>query len=135
MFGIIHQSNLSFGAVVKFFSMGFCVCVVTGFMIQGLLVHGWAKKKPIDLILRQYAYLKVMFLYFFISKEREDQKRKRPQHTTQTHNKHHHHSGGAACPSSGMDLMNPHCPRGGRPCAFIVQGCCQKDFNSFTKLM
>jgi hypothetical protein len=37
--------------------------------------------------------------------------------TTQTTNKHHHHGDGAACPYSGVDLMIPCCPRGGRPCA------------------
>jgi len=30
-------------------------------------------------------------------------------------NKHHHHGGGAANPSSGVDMMNPRRPRGGRP--------------------
>ena len=34
-------------------------------------------------------------------------------------NKHHHHGGGAACPSSGVDLMNPRCPRGGRRRAYL----------------
>jgi hypothetical protein len=32
-------------------------------------------------------------------------------------NKHDHHGGGAARPSSSVDLMKPHRPRGGRPCA------------------
>ena len=38
VFGIFHRSDLSFDAVVKFFSVGFCVCVVTGFVIEGFLV-------------------------------------------------------------------------------------------------
>ncbi len=38
--------------------------------------------------------------------------------------KHHHHGGRAACPSSGVDLMNPHHQRGGRPCAYHFAGCC-----------
>jgi hypothetical protein len=44
----------------------------------------------------------------------------RQQHTTQTHSKHHHHGGGAACPFSDVDLINPRCPSGGRPCAYIL---------------
>jgi hypothetical protein len=36
-------------------------------------------------------------------------------------NKHHHHGGGAANPCSGVDLMNPHRPRGGRPSANFFQ--------------
>ncbi len=43
--------------------------------------------------------------------------------TTKTTNKHHHHGDGAACPSSGMDSMNPHRPGNGWPCAFIFWGC------------
>ena len=37
-------------------------------------------------------------------------------------NKHHHHGGGAARPYGGVDLMNPQCPRGGRPCAYLFRG-------------
>ena len=36
-------------------------------------------------------------------------------------NKHHHHGGGAANPSSGVDLINPHHPRGGRPCTCLLR--------------
>jgi hypothetical protein len=48
--------------------------------------------------------------------------------TTQTTNKHHHHGDGAAQPSSSMDSMIPHHPRGWQPCAcsFQVQGRCQR---------
>jgi hypothetical protein len=44
--------------------------------------------------------------------------------TTQRTNKHHHHGDGAARPSSGVDLMIPHQPRGRRPCACSFQGRC-----------
>ncbi|KAL3773386.1 hypothetical protein ACHAW5_010992 [Stephanodiscus triporus] len=40
VFGIFHRSDLSFDAVVKFFAVGFCICVVTGFVIEGFLVLG-----------------------------------------------------------------------------------------------
>ena len=36
--------------------------------------------------------------------------------------KYHHHGGEAANPSSGVDLMNPRRPRGGRPCAHLFSG-------------
>jgi hypothetical protein len=38
VFGIFHRSDLSFDAVVKFFAVGFCISVVTGFVIEGVLV-------------------------------------------------------------------------------------------------
>jgi hypothetical protein len=38
------------------------------------------------------------------------------------HDKQHHHGGGAACPSSGVDLMNPCRLSGGRPCECLLQG-------------
>ncbi len=44
--------------------------------------------------------------------------------TTQTTNTHHHLGDGAARPSSGMDLMNPLRPSGGRPCACLFWGHC-----------
>ena len=47
-------------------------------------------------------------------------KSKTPQ-TAQRPNKHHHHSDEAAHPSSGMDLMNPCCLRGGWPCACLFR--------------
>ncbi len=46
--------------------------------------------------------------------------------TIQTTNKHHHHGDGAARPSSGVDLMIPCRPRGGRPCACSFQGRCRR---------
>jgi hypothetical protein len=45
-----------------------------------------------------------------------------PFSTTQTTNKHHHHGDGDTCPSSSMDLINPRCPSGWRPCACSFQG-------------
>jgi hypothetical protein len=45
----------------------------------------------------------------------DDQTRRHKKHKTT--DKHHHHGGGAARPTSGVDLMNPHRPRGRRPCA------------------
>jgi hypothetical protein len=76
------------------------------------MVHAWVDQKvmPIHLIVWQYAYLKVILWYFFLHTMSETATH---NHTTQTHNKNHHHGGGAACPSSGMDLMNLHCLRGG----------------------
>ncbi len=44
--------------------------------------------------------------------------------STQTTYKDHHHGDGAACPSSGVDSMNPRPPSGKRPCAFIFRGRC-----------
>jgi hypothetical protein len=49
-----------------------------------------------------------------------------PCTTTQTTNKHHHHGDGAARPSSGVVSMNPHHPIGGRPCACLFRGRCQR---------
>ena len=46
--------------------------------------------------------------------------------TTQITNKHHHHGDGAACPSSGVDSMNPHRLSGGRPCSCLFQGWCRR---------
>jgi hypothetical protein len=46
--------------------------------------------------------------------------------TTQTTNKHHHHGDGATRPSSGMDLIIPHRPRGRQPCACSFQSRCRR---------
>ncbi|KAL3799533.1 hypothetical protein HJC23_008660 [Cyclotella cryptica] len=40
VFGIFHRSDLSFDAVVKFFAVGFVICVPVGFAIEGLLING-----------------------------------------------------------------------------------------------
>lgn len=40
VFGIFHRSDLSFDAVVKFFAVGFVICVPVGFVIEGLLING-----------------------------------------------------------------------------------------------
>ena len=40
VFGIFHTSDLSFDAVVKFFSVGFCICVPVGVVLEGLLMNG-----------------------------------------------------------------------------------------------
>lgn len=40
VFGIFHRSDLSLDAVVKFFAVGFVICVPVGFVIEGLLVNG-----------------------------------------------------------------------------------------------
>jgi len=53
---------------------------------------------------------------------RLDQNRQHKQH-----DKQHHHFGGVARPSSGVDLMNPCRPRGGRPSANFLQCRCQSD--------
>jgi len=37
----------------------------------------------------------------------------KPHKEHKSPNKNHHHGGGATRPSSGVDLMNPHRPRGG----------------------
>ncbi len=62
-----------------------------------------------------------------------DDDQTRPQHTTQTHIKHHHNGGGAANPSGGVDLMNPHRLRGGRPCACSFQGLHQSELIDLIK--
>ncbi len=81
---------------------------------------GGTKIYIINLTVRQYAPFKAMFWYFLHT---SDNKQKRPHHTTiQTNNKYHHHGDGAACPSSGVDSMNPCRPSGERPCACIVWG-------------
>jgi len=41
---------------------------------------------------------------------------------------HHHHGCDAANSSSDVDSTNLHCPRGGRPCAYIAQGHCRRVF-------
>jgi len=41
----------------------------------------------------------------------------KPHKKLKSPNKHHHHGVGAACPSSGVDMMNPCHLRGGQPCA------------------
>ncbi len=46
--------------------------------------------------------------------------------TKETTNKHHHHGDGAARPSSGVDSLIPHHPRGRRPCAYSFQGRCRR---------
>ena len=40
VFGIFHRSDLSFDAVVKFFAVGFCICVPVGVVFEGLLMNG-----------------------------------------------------------------------------------------------
>jgi hypothetical protein len=51
----------------------------------------------------------------------DDQTRRHKKQKAQTKDKHHHNRGGAARPSSGVDLMNPRRPRGGRPYACSFQ--------------
>ena len=46
-----------------------------------------------------------------------DKNQMRPHKKHKQHHKHHHHGGEAACPSRGVDLMNPCRWRGGRPAA------------------
>ncbi len=87
--------------------------------------HGWATLQCLSTIwLGNMHTLRLCSGTFLHTTSYDNQKR--PQHTTQTHNKHHYHGGGAACPSSSVDSMNPHCPRGGWPCAYIVRGCYQR---------
>jgi len=40
VFGIFHRSDLSFDAVVKFFAVGFCICVPVGFVLEGVVING-----------------------------------------------------------------------------------------------
>ena len=40
VFGIFHRSDLSFDAVVKFFAVGFVICVPVGFVLEGLVING-----------------------------------------------------------------------------------------------
>lgn len=39
VFGIFHRSDLSFDAVVKFFAVGFVICVPVGFVLEGILIN------------------------------------------------------------------------------------------------
>ena len=39
VFGIFHRSDLSFDAVVKFFAVGFVICVPVGFVLEGVLIN------------------------------------------------------------------------------------------------
>ncbi|KAL7468756.1 hypothetical protein ACHAXS_008985 [Conticribra weissflogii] len=39
VFGIFHRSDLSLDAVIKFFAVGFVICVPVGFVIEGLLIN------------------------------------------------------------------------------------------------
>jgi hypothetical protein len=55
----------------------------------------------------------------------DDQTRLHKKH--KQHDKQHHHGGGVARPSSGVDLINPCRPRGGRPSAYFFQCCCPSD--------
>jgi hypothetical protein len=40
VFGIFHRSDLSFDAVVKFFAVGFVICVPVGLVIEGIVING-----------------------------------------------------------------------------------------------
>ncbi|KAL9184043.1 hypothetical protein ACHAXT_002129 [Thalassiosira profunda] len=40
VFGIFHRSDLSFDAVVKFFAVGFLICVPVGFVLEAILING-----------------------------------------------------------------------------------------------
>jgi len=39
VFGIFHRSDLSLDAVIKFFAVGFVICVPVGFVIEGLIIN------------------------------------------------------------------------------------------------
>jgi hypothetical protein len=39
VFGIFHKSDLSFDAVIKFFAVGFCICVSVGFILEAVLIN------------------------------------------------------------------------------------------------
>jgi hypothetical protein len=71
---------------------------------------GGPKYYAVNLILR-------LFLYRFLLTLSSES----IHNNTNTH-EHQQHGGGAACPSSGVDLMIPCRPRGGRPCTYIFQG-------------
>ena len=45
----------------------------------------------------------------------------KPHKKHKSPNKHDHHAGEAAHPSSGVNLMNPRCLRGGQPCACLFK--------------
>ena len=40
VFGIFHRSDLSLDAVIKFFAVGFVICVPVGFVLEGLVING-----------------------------------------------------------------------------------------------
>jgi hypothetical protein len=63
-------------------------------------------------------------VHFLLMKTLTDESRvARPHKKHKQPCKHHHHSGRAACASSGVDLMNTHHRKGGRPCAHHFQVC------------
>ncbi len=78
---------------------------------------GGSKSNAVKLILRLFLYHFLHTMSLYVTS---------PSTTTQTSNKHHHHGDGAARPSSSMDSINPHRPSGGRPCAYIFRGRCQR---------
>ncbi len=59
-----------------------------------------------------------MFLYFFKYKWRQPEEA--TLHNTNTQQTSPH-GDGAACPSSGVDLMNPHHPTDKQPCSCISE--------------
>ena len=56
-----------------------------------------------------------------------DDDQTRPHKKHKQHDKQHHHGVGAARPSSGMNLMNPCLPRGGRLSTYLFQCRCRSD--------
>jgi len=56
-----------------------------------------------------------------------DDDQTRPHKKHKQHDKQHHHGVGAARPSSGVNLMNPCLPRGGRPSTYFFQCRCWSD--------
>ncbi len=104
--------------------------VLGGWIRYGAHVGG-PKSNTCNLIVRQYAHLKNMFLYFLTYNKWET------KHTTQTCNKHHHHGNWAACPSSGVqcgfDESTP--PKGWVALSIYCPRPLLKDYTRFTKLM
>jgi hypothetical protein len=62
-----------------------------------------------------------------------DDDQTRPHKKHKHHDKQHHHGGGAACPSSGMDLMNP-CSGGAGGLLHIFSDAAVEVFSRFNKL-
>jgi hypothetical protein len=77
------------------------------------MVHAWVAHFVTPL---KYTYNKYDWR---VTSQKPHKKHKSPNPNNT--NKHDHHGGEAARPSSGANLMNPRCLRGGRHCACLFQ--------------
>jgi hypothetical protein len=135
IFGKKVQSIEIFGQARKEYDCTYSVeaAYVSGFVTKGNFFYSIPTYKLTEGMVQANAGHKVMLITlskgyfctnFYIQWSRDITSQST---TTQTTNKHHHYGDGAAHPSSGVDLMMPHQPRGGRPCICSFQGHCQRN--------